>query len=548
MSSLLQELVTAQADRWPENPAVVWRRSALSYGDLETRSNQLARALRDIGCRRGDRVCVSSLRSPEAVVAILAIYKADAIYVPLDVASPPARLAKILRATGPRCVLTCASTAPLIDEVFRLLQPAEAVPVGSLGASSIIGERYSTAFCATDLRQLPARPLPYRNRPANPAQVLFRGGPGGALKGVVLTHATIRRFILWANEHFGVVAGDRHLFQSALSSGLTTYAIVGSLAAGATLHPVSADISQSPSRLADFVRETELTLWLSSAQTIGAMAQLDLVTPNDFPGVRHVVWHGDAPRPSDLRHWMTRLRHTTFTSLYGPTEATVASCYHTVPHRPERERLALPIGRTRPGVGVLVLDDALAPAPPQQIGELHIVGAGLSPGYWRDSDATAAAFVSRTPAGEAGEPMFRTGEYGYVGPDGEIYVAGPRDPMPKSEGPRLELGEIEAAVESLGSVQSAAVVAASDAAGPILCCAYVPVSGLDIMPADLRADLAALLPAHMLPTRWKALNHLPRSADGALEREQIRHWFADESPVLSPVAADTHHGKIRPLA
>jgi amino acid adenylation domain-containing protein len=534
MSTLLQELVTTQADRWPDMPAVVWRRMTLTYADLEARSNQLARALRDVGCRRGDRVCVSSLPSPEAIVAVLAVYKADAIYVPLDVESPPARLAKAIQASEPKCVLTCAATAQVVDRVVRLGALAETVPVGALTASPIIGERFTTTFCLADVRHLPTRSVPYRNRASNAAQIVFSGGPASAPVGVVLTHANIRRFVLWANEHFGVVPGDRHLLQDALSADVSTYAMIGALAAGASLYPVSTDVARTPARLLEFVREAGLTLWLSSTQTMSAMAQLDLILPGDLPSVRHVVWQQrDSPRPASIRHWLTRLRHVRFTALYGPVEATIASSYHTMLHRADGEGLPLPIGRSRTDVGVTVLDADLRPVAPGQIGEICITGAGLGPGYWRDPERTRTAFVRSQPAGDATTRTFRTGDLGLVGLDGLIHPAGTVETVVHTNGHRFEVGEIEAALAGLGSVQAAAVVTAGrDEAGAALCCAYVPVPGVEVRPADLCAELALLLPAHMLPTRWRALDRLPHDADGTVGREQIRDWFAGDGVSL----------------
>jgi amino acid adenylation domain-containing protein len=533
MSTLLQELVTAQADRWPDMAAIVWRRRTVTYADLEARSNQLARALRDLGCRRGDRVCVSSSLSPEALVAALAIYKADAIYVPLDVASPPACLAKIVQASEPTCLLTCAASAPLIDQVVRLGALAETLPVVALSGSPIIGEHYSTALCLADVRHLPTRSLPYRNRASNAAQILFSGGAASAPTGVVLTHENIRRFVLWANEHFGVMPGDRHLIHDALSADLATYAMVGALAAGASLYPASADVAQTPARLAEFVREAGLTLWLSSAQTMSAMAELDVILPGDFPSVRHMVWQQRDPlRSSDLPHWLTRLRHVRFTALYGPVEATIGSSYHAIPRHADGNGMRLPVGRSRTDVGVMVLDADLSPVTPGQTGEICITGAGLSPGYWRDPEGTRTAFVRSQHVGDGMTRLFRTGDLGSVDLDGLIYVAGTRESVVRAGGHRFEVGEVEAALASLGSLQDAAVVTAGNDAGTALCCAYVPVPGVEVGPADLRTNLSLLLPAYMLPTRWKALDHLPHDAEGAVGREQIRNWFADEGAPL----------------
>jgi acyl-CoA synthetase (AMP-forming)/AMP-acid ligase II len=171
--------------------------------------------------------------------------------------------------------------------------------------------------------------------------------------------------------------------------------------------------------------------------------------------------------------------------------------------------------------------------PAQEVGEICISGNGLSPGYWRDPETTSATFVRHPRGGNAAVPVFRTGDLGYVGTDGYIYLAGTREPLARGGGHKFEIGEVEAALESLGSVQAAVVVSTpNEADGSVLCCAYVPAAGLSVLPADLRADLSALLPAYMLPTRWKAFDRLPQTADGAIERDQLRHWFTENTGLV----------------
>ncbi len=523
-TALLQELVTAQAGRWPELPAVAWRRTDLNYRELDERSNQLARSLRDAGCRRGDQVCMLLPRSPEAVVALLGILKADGIVVTLDLATPPSRLAEVLRVCEPRCVLTLSSGGATLDELFRRGALASSVAVGSLGSSPIVGEHFSTQFCAIETAQMPSKPVSGRNRPLNPAQIVFNSNSRGVPRGVVLTHANIRRLLLWSSDHFGVIPGDRHIWCSVPSEGMSTFATLGTLAAGATLYPVPSDFGCHPARLAQFVRDAGLTLWMVTPQTLTGVAELDLVRSGDFPQLRHLVWHGGELQPGVLRHWMTRVRHVTFTRLYGTTEATVVNSSYRVPSVPDEET-PLPIGRARPGDEVLVLDDQLKPVLRDQLGELHIRGLGLSPGYWRDPAATEAAFLRNPHQTERVDRLFRTGDLGRVNVDGQIYLHGRRDRRVDHD---AELNEIEAALARLGSIRTAVVVAlrTDETTGPVFGCAYVPLPGLDVTSAALRDDLAAMLPSALLPSRWMACEHLPRTADGTVDHGEIRRGFA----------------------
>jgi len=519
--ALLQEIVTAQANRWPEAPALAWRHNVLRYRDVEERSNQLARALREAGCRRGDRVCLLLPRGPEAIIAKLAVLKADGVAVPLDIAGAASRLATIVRLCEPRCVLTVSAGAGLLDQVFLSGVPGERIAIGSLGSSPIVGEQFATRFCAKDVEQMAARALTYKNRTASPAEILFNTSSREMPRGVVLTHANVRRLIVWANDYFGVMPGDRHSWHSSFSEGMSVYATLGTLAAGACIHPIPGDFGYHTVRLAEAVRDAELTMWMVPGQAFLEASDVEGLRPGGFQHLRHVIWQGQSVSASAVRQWMARLRHTNFTRLYGATEASVATCYYRVSRAASSDLNLLPIGRPRSGEQAVVLDDERRPADRSQIGEIHVGGLGLSPGYWRDPEATATAFVRPVDAVGLTDRVVRTGDLGRVDSDGQIYVTGRRDRRTNAD---AEFGEIEAALRRLGSVRAAAVVAmrGGDGGVPVVGCAYVPVPGIEVTSAELREGLAAMLPANLLPTRWQEFTELPRVADGTVDSDEIR--------------------------
>jgi acyl-coenzyme A synthetase/AMP-(fatty) acid ligase len=220
---------------------------------------------------------------------------------------------------------------------------------------------------------------------------------------------------------------------------------------------------------------------------------------------------------------MSRLPHVTFTNLYGPTEATVASSYYTVPASPPTDDTPIPIGTACPGEELRVLDRELRPVAAGELGELYIGGVGLSAGYWRDPEKTAAAFV--TDAG--GVRLYRTGDLARRGADGLFYFVGRVDSQIKSRGYRVELGEIEAALHHLPEIREAAVVAIDTGGfeGAMICCAYAPAPGEPVTPVTLRRALATMLPAYMLPARWRRLDRLPKNANGKIDRPALRAAF-----------------------
>jgi acyl-coenzyme A synthetase/AMP-(fatty) acid ligase len=230
-------------------------------------------------------------------------------------------------------------------------------------------------------------------------------------------------------------------------------------------------------------------------------------------------------------HWMRRLPQASFTNLYGPTEATIASSFYTVPACPRNETEPVPIGTPCLGEELLVLDQSLRPVPHGEIGDLYIAGAGLSPGYWRDEDNTAAAFLldPRNPGSDA--RIYRTGDLARVGDDQLVYFLGRVDFQIKSRGYRIELGEIESAVNAIPDVRECAVVGieAGGFEGTTICCAFSPLDTAVLSPAGLRQELTRLLPAYMLPTRWMELATLPKNVNGKIDRTELRDRFAQNA-------------------
>jgi amino acid adenylation domain-containing protein len=527
VTDLLQAEISAQAARRPDAPAVVLHGERLTYGELEERSNRLARLLAAAGCRRGDRVCLLMPKGPAVVVALLGVLKADAIWVPLDPASPAARLRKVLESCQSRWILTAESGVRLLDELFEDGALAARHAVGWLSAAAPALRHVRPAFTAADLAAYEPGPISSANGPDDPAHILFTSGSTGVPKGVVITHRNVLHFVRWARGYFGTGPDDRISWHPPLHFDLSTFDLFATLGAGACVYPVPAELSLLPHKLAEFVRGAGLTQWFSVPSALNYLAKFDAVRPGDFPTVRRVLWCGEVLPTPTLIYWMQRLPHATFTNLYGPTEATIASSYYTVPACPDDERADIPIGRACPGEELLVLDEGLRPVPPGEVGDLYIRGVGLSPGYWRDEDKTRAAFLPNPFGGAPGDRLYRTGDLARVDAEGLVHYVGRADTQIKSRGYRIELGEIEAALHSLGILRECAVVAVPSEGfeGMAICCTYVADAAAGVTPARLRERIARLVPNYMLPSRWHELEALPKNANGKIDRPALRALF-----------------------
>jgi amino acid adenylation domain-containing protein len=517
----LQDYVERQAQRRPEATAVILGDEAIAYGELEGRSNRLARLLKEGGCRRGDRVGVMLPKSPTAVVAMLAALKADCIYVPIDPESPAARVEKILGTADCRCVLASAPALQLVDRLNSRLEAWVVWMERGPPPDAAMVPRFTGA----DADAFSGEPLDSSNGDHSPAHILFTSGSTGMPKGVVVAHANVIAFVEWANGYFSLEESDRVSCHSPLHFDLSTYDLYGAFAAGAEVHLVPPELNLFPNRLVNFMRDRRLTQWFSVPSILVYLARFDAVMPGDIPHLKRILWCGEVfPTPA-LKYWMERLPHVAFTNLYGPTEATIASSYYTVPAPPAEADGSVPIGRACGGEELLVLSENLQPLPPSEVGEIYIGGAGLTLGYWRDEEKTNRAFLQA----DAGR-FYRTGDLGYWDEGGLVRFLGRADSQIKSRGHRIELGEIEASLHAVPEVGQGAIVAvgAAEFGGHVICCAYVPRAGVQATPRAIKERMTALVPKYMLPVRWRRMETLPANASGKVDRVALAEMFHTE--------------------
>ncbi|MGH9559504.1 MAG: amino acid adenylation domain-containing protein [Bryobacteraceae bacterium] len=535
MSRRLEQWLTSRAESRLESVAIVFGEERVTYGALDQSSNRLARTLKDAGCSRGDRVALLLPKSPGALTGMFGAIKAGCMYVPMDTSSPAARLGRILQICETRCVLAVESTAPLLNEIAAGpgLDPETRIVWMDRGGP--VEGHSGRQFSWNEVESASAARSETAGDERDPAHILFTSGSTGTPKGVVITHANVIAFVDWALRYFDMQPSDRISGHPPLHFDLSTFDIYGTIAAGAQIHLLPPEVSILPHRLAEFIRNAELTQWFSVPSILHNMAKFDAVRPNDFPSLKRLLWCGEKFTTPALMYWMEKLPHASFVNLYGPTEATIASSYYRVPSHPANDTDEIPIGQACGGERLLVLDEKLRPAAAGETGDLYIGGAGLSPGYWRDPEKTNQVFFDTAAEGR----IYKTGDLARTGADGLIYLLGRSDTQIKSRGYRIELGEIEAALHAAEGIQNAAVVAveAGGFEGLSICCAYVPSPGAEISPLALKKTLARVLPHYMLPTRWMALKDLPLNGNGKVARPALKEMFASEAALTKAAAA-----------
>lgn len=521
-SGLIHERVTAAAAAVPDRVAVA-ASTQLTYGDLDQQSTQLAHVLRSHGCQPGDRVAFLLPKTPKAITVMLGILKAGCVYVPLDPAGPIPRLQRMLRLCDASLVIGDATGLKLLGE---LTSAEPTLKVGWLEGDSPTGDLAAAVlFGPADVAGESDEPIPSGTSATAPAYILFTSGSTGVPKGVVISHANVGAFLDWAVPHYGIGPSDRVSAHSPLHFDLSVFDIFGALSAGATVHPVDPLLNLLPHQLVQFMRDKELTQWFSVPSLLAYIASHDVVTPDDLPTLRRLLWCGEVMPTAALQYWMERLRHVSFTNLYGPTETTIASSHFDVQRPPADLDRDVPIGVACSGEQLIVLDEELREVDAGQVGEICIGGAGLSTGYWRDPERTAAAFVEIPHYGR----VYRTGDMGWIDEVGLAHFSGRRDSQIKTRGYRVELGDIVSALSGLAAIRECTVVAIDSQGfeGKMICCAYVPATNQET-PATIRRRATSVLPRYMIPHRWLEYDLLPRNAAGKIDQSGIRARFEEE--------------------
>ncbi|NYD51276.1 amino acid adenylation domain-containing protein/non-ribosomal peptide synthase protein (TIGR01720 family) [Actinomadura luteofluorescens] len=490
--AVVPELFEAQAARTPDAPAVTHAGATLTYRELDERATRLARLLIGRGVGAEDFVALALPRDENLVVAALAVLKAGAAYVPVDLAYPADRIAFMLDDASPVCVVTTS------DAVLPGGTPRVELDALALGGPPGGGP----PAAVTDAERV--RPL----RPGNAAYVIYTSGSTGRPKGVVVSHAGVVDLCAWAREDFGPGRLARVLFSTSLNFDVSVFEWLAPLTMGGGIEVVR-----------DLLEVAERGGW-SGTLVSGVPSAVSALLATGAPALEagDVVLAGEALPAKlvrDLRALMPKAR---ISNIYGPTEATV---YATAWFDDGDPAGRAPIGGPIAGTRAYVLDASLEPVPVGAPGELYLAGEGLARGYLDRSALTAERFVA-CPFGTPGERMYRTGDLARWDGAGRLEYLGRLDHQVKIRGFRIEPGEIESALARHPAVGQVAVVHREDQPGnPRLVAYVVPAPGGSADPGELRRFVGETLPAYMVPAAVVPLEALPLNPSGKLDRAAL---------------------------
>ncbi|WP_330333164.1 non-ribosomal peptide synthase/polyketide synthase [Streptomyces sp. NBC_00536] len=502
--ALMPELFAARAARTPDALAVVTEDEEVSFAELDERANRLAQFLTGQGIGAESVVGICLPRGVDAVVAILAAWKAGAGFLPIDPEYPVDRISFMLADSAAVLTLTDEDT------------------LGDLPAGRARMVALDSTLMGIQLSMLPGTAPELVTRPEGLAYVIYTSGSTGRPKGVAVPHRGLANYVLWAAEAYGMngrAEGGAPL-HSSLAFDLTVTSVVVPLLSGST---VVVDEVGGVEGLASLVRSSGGGFGLAKVVPAHLPLLAESLSDAEVAGAasRWIVG-GEALPGSVVQAWLERAPGSVIVNEYGPTETTVGCSVFEV-RAGDETGAVVPVGRPVANTRLYVLDDSLRPVAPGVAGELYIAGAQLARGYVRRPELTAERFVANPF--EPGLRMYRSGDVARWREDGQLEFLGRADEQVKVRGFRIEPGEVEGVIAGYPQLAQVAVVVREDVPGDVRLVAYVvaddPEEDLEALPARIRHHVLGRLPEYMVPSAVVVLDALPLTGNGKLDRKAL---------------------------
>ncbi len=497
----IASMFAASAARTPDASAVTFDGLSMTYRELDEAANRAAHVLASRGAGPGQRVALLLPRSAEAIVAMVAVVKTGATYVPIDPSVPEARRQFVLGDAKPVAAVTTAELAELLDgHSLSVIDAGDLIdPAVDTGAALPVP-------CADDI-----------------AYIIYTSGTTGTPKGVAIPHRNVIRLLQTLDADMDM-AGLAWSQCHSLAFDFSVWEIWGALLYGGRVVVVPDAVVRSPEDLHALLVSEQVGVLSQTPSAFYALQTAVAAHPELGAQLKleAVVFGGEALEPQRMRSWLENHPPGTprLLNMYGITETTVHASFREIVAADVAGyggSTASPIGVPLGHLGFFVLDTLLRPVPAGVVGELYVAGAGVADGYIGRAGLSSTRFVA-CPFGEPGARMYRTGDLMAWGADGELRYMGRSDEQVKIRGYRIELGEIQSALSELDGVEQAVVIAREDRPGDKRLVGYV--TG-DVDPAAARAALGDRLPSYMVPSAVVAIDALPLTVNGKLDTKAL---------------------------
>jgi D-alanine--poly(phosphoribitol) ligase subunit 1 len=495
------------AQAFADHPALVFsRKRPVTHGDLNRLANRFASVLLANGLKRGDVIGIVHTKTALCYAAMLAALKIGIAYVNIDDQNPPARLRHILATCQPK-VIVGEGVTPVVAEVTK--------------DSSVRAWSFSDSVLRRMIDEAPFGE-PEQSilvTGTDPAYIMYTSGSTGVPKGAIVTHANVLNFGRWIAHRFGVGETDVLTNVNPMYFDNSVFDFYGAFLNGAALAPVTRESAADGARLLREVEDAGCTLWFSVPSLLIYLTMLKLLTPERLPRIRRFVFGGEGyPKPELRKLFELYGQRSRLINVYGPTECTCMCSAWDV----SEDDLADPSGLVTLGpiaenFSMLVLNEDRQIAP-GEVGELCLLGPQVGLGYANDPERTASAFPVNPLNNRWPERMYRTGDLVRLDADGrKLHFIGRKDNQVKHMGYRIELEEIEAALNQIKGVSQSVVLLRNSRRSMKLLVAHI-ASDRPLTEGYVRHELEALLPPYMIPQRVEVRDSLPKNANGKVDR------------------------------
>lgn len=505
----------AVAERYAGRPALWFNeRESTSYSQLNALANRIARLLLARGVTRSDVVCLSGTKTLEAFAGLLACLKIGAMHCVLDPDSPPERLRKILSTCRPK----------LLIAERELLRKLDAV-VAEFGINSFMTDAPDAAAVVSkyDETNVPQARLVTGT---DPAYIMFTSGSTGFPKGAVMTHGNVLNLAAWGRETFNITPDDRLTNVNPLYFDNSIFDFYAAIFNGACLVPFSKEEVRDPRLLVAKVDGARCTLWFSVPSLLIFLQTMRATDGKNLLSVRRFIFGGEGyPKAKLKRLYDAYAASSEFFNVYGPTECTCICSSYKLGAEDFADLQGLPpLGHIADNFSYLILDDDGQRVEAGETGELCLLGPNVGRGYYNDPVRTAASFVQNPCHESFPEVIYKTGDLARLDPaDGKLYIQGRKDNQIKHMGYRIELEEIEAALNCLDYVAEAAALHTS--AGGLSRIVSVVAAPHDFSDEAIRRDLKNIIPDYMIPSTFHREEILPKNQNGKVDRKRLAEKY-----------------------
>jgi amino acid adenylation domain-containing protein len=510
----VNRLFEEQVDKTPDAVAVEFEGQRQTYRQLNSRANELARNLADLGVGPEILVALIARRSIDFLTAVLAIFKAGGAYVPLDPLHPPRRLAHVLSQSQSSLVLAADE---FMDVISRALEEGDsaAEPPHVVSLENLLR------------REREAGNLPTRSAPGNLAYVIYTSGSTGLPKGAMLEQRGMCNH-LWSKVSTLQLTADDIVAQTASQSfDVSVWQMLAVLIVGGKVLIAGEDLSRDSVGQLKMVAEEGVTiLEIVPSQLRAMIEEMETVAEPIRPSLSSLKWlivNGEALVPELCRQWFSVYPNTPLVNAYGPTECSDDVTQYVIEQSPSSTTMRMPIGEPLANMRMHVLDRKLSPVPLGVTGELYIGGIGVGRGYMREPARTAGIYIPDCFGNQPGARLYKTGDRVRWLPDGNLDFIERGDHQVKIRGYRIELGEIEAALGQHADVKECVVVVREDTPGLQRLVAYIVADEASAPSAssELSRHLKERLPEYMIPSAFVQIEGMPLTSNGKLDRRAL---------------------------